>query len=143
MANLEMYYNWYWIKTGSNWTFQPLVFSCITHQKYVSEKCLNMSDAISVANFMSFTGVDHWKCGEFIEEIRENNLPFHTAVRLLSCRKLLERFVNFEQRATFSWKNYNLNEFQNRQHSWQVLIDKYSETGILIKRFVQTGPETS
>ncbi|XP_042897913.1 general transcription factor II-I repeat domain-containing protein 2-like [Parasteatoda tepidariorum] len=80
---------------------KPLVLYCIIHQQSLCGKCFDMSDVlkpvISTVNFIRSFGLNHRQFRQFIAEIGENDLPYHTAVRRLSCGKVLQRF--FELRA--------------------------------------------
>ncbi|XP_071037830.1 general transcription factor II-I repeat domain-containing protein 2-like [Parasteatoda tepidariorum] len=71
---------------------KPLVLHCIIHQQSLCGKCLDMSEVlkpvISTVNFIRSFGLNH---RQFIAEIGENDLPYHTAVRWLSCGKPRER----------------------------------------------------
>ncbi|GFR29977.1 SCAN domain-containing protein 3 [Trichonephila clavata] len=57
-----------------------LVLHCIIHQQSLCGKCLDMSEVlkpvISTVNFIRSFGLNH---PQFIEEIGENDLPYHTA----------------------------------------------------------------
>ncbi|GFQ68052.1 general transcription factor II-I repeat domain-containing protein 2 [Trichonephila clavata] len=63
---------------------KPLVLHCIIHQQSLCGKCLDMSEVlkpvISTVNFIRSFGLNH---RQFIEEIGENDLPYHTAVMSL------------------------------------------------------------
>ncbi|UYV75527.1 EPM2AIP1 [Cordylochernes scorpioides] len=80
---------------------KPLVLHCIIHQQSLCGKCLDMSDVlkpvISTVNFIRSFGLNHRQFRQFIAEIGETDLPYHTAVRWLSCGRVLQRF--FELRA--------------------------------------------
>ena len=80
---------------------KPLVLHCIIHQQSLCGKCLDMSEVltpvISTANFIRSSGLNHLQYREFIEEIGENDLYYHTAVRWLSCGEVFSAFLNFEQ----------------------------------------------
>lgn len=98
---------------------KPLVLHCIIHQQSLCGKCLDMSEVlkpvISTVNFIRSFGLNHRQFRQFIEEIGENDLPYHTAVRWLSCGKVLQRF--FELRAVIeiflNEKHRPLTELQN------------------------------
>ena len=99
---------------------KPLVLHCIIHQQSLCGKCLDMSEVvkpvISVVNFIRSTGLNHRQFREFIEEIRENDLPYHTAVRWLSWEKYFSAFLNFEQISIFSNEKHRpLTELQNSE----------------------------
>ncbi|GFQ97879.1 general transcription factor II-I repeat domain-containing protein 2 [Trichonephila clavata] len=59
---------------------KPLVLHCIIHQQSLCRKCLDMSEVlkpvISTVNFIRSFGLNHQ---QFLEEIGENDLPYHTA----------------------------------------------------------------
>ncbi|UYV81096.1 EPM2AIP1 [Cordylochernes scorpioides] len=98
---------------------KPLVLHCILHQQSLCGKCLDMSDVlkpvISTVNFIRSFGLNHRQFRQFIAEIGETDLPYHTAVRWLSCGKVLQRF--FELRAVIeiflNEKHRPLTELQN------------------------------
>ncbi|GFQ66067.1 SCAN domain-containing protein 3 [Trichonephila clavata] len=98
---------------------KPLVLHCIIHQQSLCGKCLDMSEVlkpvISTVNFIRSFGLNHRQFRQFIEEIGENDLPYHTAVHWLSCGKVLQRF--FELRAVIeiilNEKHRPLTELQN------------------------------
>ncbi|GFR29127.1 general transcription factor II-I repeat domain-containing protein 2B [Trichonephila clavata] len=102
---------------------KPLVLHCIIHQQSLCGKCLDMSEVlkpvISTVNFITSFGLNHQ---QFIEEIGENDLPYHTAVRWLSCGKVLQRF--FELRAVIeiflNEKHRPLTELQNNAWLWKL-----------------------
>jgi hypothetical protein len=124
---------------------KPLVLHCIIHQQSLCGKCLDMSEVlkpvISVVNFIRSTGLNHRQFREFIEEIGENDLPYHTAVRWLSCGKVLQRF--FELRAEIkiflNEKHRPLTELQNSE--WLCRFDKtYERTEFEIARRKPASP---
>ncbi|KAK4877398.1 hypothetical protein RN001_009904 [Aquatica leii] len=85
---------------------KPLIVHCIIHQQCA--KCLVMSEVlksiISVVNFIRSHALNH-----------QNDLPYYTAVRWLTCGKVLNRF--FELRAMIeiflNEKNRPLAQLQN------------------------------
>ncbi|UYV63476.1 hypothetical protein LAZ67_2004175 [Cordylochernes scorpioides] len=83
---------------------KPLVLHCIIHQQSLS------------------FGLNHRQFRQFIAEIGETDLPYHTAVRWLSCGKVLQRF--FELRAVieifFNEKHRPLTELQNNAWLWKL-----------------------
>ncbi|GFY78348.1 general transcription factor II-I repeat domain-containing protein 2 [Trichonephila inaurata madagascariensis] len=83
---------------------KPLVLHCIIHQQSLS------------------TGLNHRQFREFIEEIGENDLPYHTAVRWLSCGKVLKRF--FELRAEIeiflNEKQRPFADLENSEWMWKL-----------------------
>ncbi|UYV69630.1 EPM2AIP1 [Cordylochernes scorpioides] len=103
---------------------KPLVLHCIIHQQSLCGKCLDMSDVlkpvISTVNFIRSFGLNHRQFRQFIAEIGDTDLPYHTAVRWLSCGKVLQRF--FELRAVIeiflNEKHRPLNELQNNAWLW-------------------------
>ncbi|UYV79224.1 EPM2AIP1, partial [Cordylochernes scorpioides] len=105
---------------------KPLVLHCIIHQQSLCGKCLDMSDVlkpvISTVNFIRSFGLNHRKFRQFIAEIGEADLPYHTAVRWLSCGKVLQRF--FELRAVIeiflNEKHRPLTELQNNAWLWKL-----------------------
>ena len=105
---------------------KPLVLHCIIHQQSLCGKCLDMSEVlkpvISTVNFIRSFGLNHRQFRQFIEEIGENDLPYHTAVRWLSCGKVLQRF--FELRAVIeiflNEKHRPLTELQNNTWLWKL-----------------------
>ncbi|GFQ74060.1 general transcription factor II-I repeat domain-containing protein 2B [Trichonephila clavata] len=78
-----------------------------------------LKPVISTVNFIRSFGLNH---RQFLEEIGENDLPYHTAVRWLSCGKVLQRF--FELRAVieifFNEKHRPLTELQNNAWLWKL-----------------------
>ncbi|GFR20216.1 proteinral transcription factor ii-i repeat domain-containing protein 2a [Trichonephila clavata] len=62
---------------------KPLVLHCIIHQQSLCGKCLDMSEVLkpvtSTVNFIRSFGLNHRQFRQFIEEIGENDLPYHTA----------------------------------------------------------------
>ncbi|UYV68145.1 EPM2AIP1 [Cordylochernes scorpioides] len=105
---------------------KPLVLHCIIHQQSLCGKCLDMSDVlkpvISTVNFIRSFGLNHRQFRQFIAEIGETDLPYHTAVRWLSCEKVLQRF--FELRAVIeiflNEKHRPLTELQNNAWLWKL-----------------------
>ncbi|UYV79810.1 EPM2AIP1 [Cordylochernes scorpioides] len=105
---------------------KPLVLHCIIHQQTLCGKCLDMSDVlkpvISTVNFIRSFGLNHRQFRQFIAEIGETDLPYHTAVRWLSCGKVLQRF--FELRAVIeiflNEKHRPLTELQNNAWLWKL-----------------------
>lgn len=105
---------------------KPLVLHCIIHQQSLCGKCLDMSEVlkpvISTVNFIRSFGLNHRQFRQFIEEIGENDLPYHTAVRWLSCGKVLQRF--FELRAVIeiflNEKHRPLTQLQNNAWLWKL-----------------------
>ncbi|UYV72933.1 EPM2AIP1 [Cordylochernes scorpioides] len=105
---------------------KPLVLHCIIHQQSLCRKCLDMSDVlkpvISTVNFIRSFGLNHRQFRQFIAEIGETDLPYHTAVRWLSCGKVLQRF--FELRAVIgiflNEKHRPLTELQNNAWLWKL-----------------------
>ncbi|UYV71169.1 EPM2AIP1 [Cordylochernes scorpioides] len=105
---------------------KPLVLHCIIHQQSLCGKCLDMSDVlkpvISTVNFIRSFGLNHRQFRQFIAEIGETDLPYHTAVRWLSCGKVLQRF--FELRAVIeiflNEKHRPLTELQNNAWLWKL-----------------------
>ncbi|UYV72726.1 EPM2AIP1 [Cordylochernes scorpioides] len=105
---------------------KPLVLHCIIHQQSLCGKCLDMSDVlkpvISTVNFIRSFGLNHRQFRQFIAEIGETELPYHTAVRWLSCGKVLQRF--FELRAVIeiflNEKHRPLTELQNNAWLWKL-----------------------
>ncbi|GFR33622.1 general transcription factor II-I repeat domain-containing protein 2 [Trichonephila clavata] len=105
---------------------KPLVLHCIIHQQSLCGKCLDMSEVlkpvISTVNFIRSFGLNHRQFRQFIEEIGENDLPYHTAVRWLSCGKVLQRL--FELRAVIeiflNEKHRPLTELQNNAWLWML-----------------------
>ncbi|GFR31129.1 general transcription factor II-I repeat domain-containing protein 2 [Trichonephila clavata] len=105
---------------------KPLVLHCIIHQQSLCGKCLDMSEVlkpvISTVNFIRSFELNHRQFRQFIEEIGENDLPYHTAVRWLSCGKVLQRF--FELRAVIeiflNEKHRPLTELQNNAWLWKL-----------------------
>ncbi|CAL1278657.1 unnamed protein product [Larinioides sclopetarius] len=105
---------------------KPLVLHCIIHQQSLCGKCLDMSEVlkpvISTVNFIRSLGLNHRQFRQFIEEIGENDLPYHTAVRWVSCGKVLQRF--FELRAVIeiflNEKHRPLTELQNNAWLWKL-----------------------
>ncbi|UYV82063.1 EPM2AIP1 [Cordylochernes scorpioides] len=67
---------------------KPLVLHCIIHQQSLCGKCLDMSDVlkpvISTVNFIRSFGLNHQQFRQFIAEIGETDLPYHTAHRPLT-----------------------------------------------------------
>ncbi|UYV67259.1 EPM2AIP1 [Cordylochernes scorpioides] len=67
-------------------------------------------------------GLNHRQFRQFIAEIGETDLPYHTAVRWLSCGKVLQRF--FELRAVIeiflNEKHRPLTELQNNAWLWKL-----------------------
>ncbi|UYV63240.1 EPM2AIP1 [Cordylochernes scorpioides] len=110
---------------------KPLVLHCIIHQQSLCGKCLDMSDVlkpvISTVNFIRSFGLNHRQFRQFIAEIGETDLPYHTAVRWLSCGKVLQRF--FELRAVieffFNEKHRPLTELQNNAWLWKLAFYVY------------------
>ncbi|UYV77791.1 EPM2AIP1 [Cordylochernes scorpioides] len=105
---------------------KPLVLHCIIHHQSLCGKCLDMSDVlkpvISTVNFIRSFGLNHRQFRQFIAEIGETDLPYHTAVRWLSCGKVLQRF--FELRAVIeiflNEKHRPLTELQNNAWLWKL-----------------------
>jgi hypothetical protein len=105
---------------------KPLMVYCIIHQQSLCAKCLDMSEVlkpvISAVNYIRSHALNHRQFREFIEEIGENDLPYYTAVRWLSCGKVLTRF--FELRAIIeiflNEKNRPLAELQNNEWLWKL-----------------------
>ncbi|UYV75067.1 EPM2AIP1 [Cordylochernes scorpioides] len=105
---------------------KPLVLHCIIHQQSLCGKCLDMSDVlkpvISTVNFIRSFGLNHRQFRQFIAEIGETDLPYHTAVCWLSCGKVLQRF--FEFRAVIeiflNEKHRPLTELQNNAWLWKL-----------------------
>ncbi|GFQ93767.1 general transcription factor II-I repeat domain-containing protein 2B [Trichonephila clavata] len=105
---------------------KPLVLHYIIHQQSLCGKCLDMSEVlkpvISTVNFIRSFGLNHRQFRQFIEEIGEKDLPYHTAVRWLSCVKVLQRF--FELRAVIeiflNEKHRPLTELQNNAWLWKL-----------------------
>ncbi|UYV83924.1 EPM2AIP1 [Cordylochernes scorpioides] len=105
---------------------KPLVLHCIIHQQSLCGKCLDMSDVlkpvISTVNFIRSFGLNHRQFRQFIAEIGETDLPYHTALRWLSCGKVLQRF--FELRAVIeiflNEKHRPLTELQNNAWLWKL-----------------------
>ncbi|GFY79150.1 general transcription factor II-I repeat domain-containing protein 2 [Trichonephila inaurata madagascariensis] len=105
---------------------KPLVLHCIIHQQSLCGKCLDMSEVlkkvISVVDFIRSTGLNHRQFREFIEEIGENDLPYHTAVRWLSGGKVLKRF--FELRAEIeiflNEKRRPFTDLENSEWMWKL-----------------------
>ncbi|UYV63591.1 CUL1 [Cordylochernes scorpioides] len=103
-----------------------LVLHCFIHQQSLCGKCLDMSDVlkpvISTVNFIRSFGLNHRQFRQFIAEIGETDLPYHTAVRWLSCGKVLQRF--FELRAVIeiflNEKHRPLTELQNNAWLWKL-----------------------
>ncbi|GFQ99871.1 proteinral transcription factor ii-i repeat domain-containing protein 2a [Trichonephila clavata] len=103
---------------------KPLVLHCIIHQQSLCGKCLDMSEVlkpvISTVNFIRSFGLNHRQFRQFIEEIGETDLPYHTVVSWLSCGKVLQRF--FELRAVIeiflNEKHRPLTELQNNAWLW-------------------------
>jgi hypothetical protein len=58
-----------------------------------------LKPVMSAVNYIRSHELNHRQFREFIEEIGENDLPYYTAVRWLSCGNVLTRF--FELRAIF------------------------------------------
>ncbi|UYV64114.1 K02A2.6-like, partial [Cordylochernes scorpioides] len=108
---------------------KPLVLHCIIHQQSLCGKCLDMSDVlkpvISTVNFIRSFGLNHRQFRQFIAEIGETDLPYHTAVRWLSCGKVLQRF--FELRAVIeiflNEKHRPLTELQNKAWLWNHITE--------------------
>ncbi|UYV75703.1 EPM2AIP1 [Cordylochernes scorpioides] len=105
---------------------KPLVLHCFIHQQSLCGKFLDMSDVlkpvISTVNFIRSFGLNHRQFRQFIAEIGETDLPYHTAVRWLSCGKVLQRF--FELRAVIeiflNEKHRPLTELQNNAWLWKL-----------------------
>ncbi|XP_074026327.1 general transcription factor II-I repeat domain-containing protein 2-like [Leptinotarsa decemlineata] len=105
---------------------KPLVLHCIIHQQFLCGKCLDMSEVlkpvISVVNFIISTGLNHRQFRGFIQHIGENDLPYHTAVRRLSCGKVLKRF--FELRAEIDFflnkKQLPFADLENSEWMWKL-----------------------
>ncbi|XP_050500946.1 general transcription factor II-I repeat domain-containing protein 2B-like [Diabrotica virgifera virgifera] len=105
---------------------KPLALHCIIHQQSLCGKCLDMSDVlkpvISTVNFIRSFGLNHRQFRQFIAEIGETDLPYHTAIRWLSCGKVLQRF--FELRAVIeiflNEKHRPLTELQNNAWLWKL-----------------------
>ncbi|GFS39833.1 general transcription factor II-I repeat domain-containing protein 2B [Trichonephila inaurata madagascariensis] len=89
-------------------------------------KCLNVSEVlkpvISVVNFIRSTGLNHRQFREFIEEIGENDLPYHTAVRWLSCGKVLKRFFELLAEIEFflNEKQCPFADLENSEWMWKL-----------------------
>ncbi|XP_071039533.1 general transcription factor II-I repeat domain-containing protein 2-like [Parasteatoda tepidariorum] len=105
---------------------KPLVLHCIIHQQSLCGKCLDMSEVlkpvISTVNFIRSFGLNHRQFRQFIAEIGENDLPYHTAVGWLSCGKVLQHF--FELRAVIeiflTEKHRPLTELQSNAWLWKL-----------------------
>ena len=105
---------------------KPLVSHCILHQQSLCGKYLDLSEVlkpvISTVTFIRSFGLNHRQFRQFIEEIGENDLPYHTAVRWLSCGKVLQHF--FELRAVIgiflNEKHRPLTELQNNAWLWKL-----------------------
>ncbi|GFQ99430.1 general transcription factor II-I repeat domain-containing protein 2 [Trichonephila clavata] len=81
---------------------KPLVLHCIIHQQSLCGKCLDMSEVlkpvISTVNFIRSFGLNH---RQFIEEIGENDLPYHTATEFpidFAIETLSALKINFDTR---------------------------------------------
>ncbi|UYV68887.1 EPM2AIP1 [Cordylochernes scorpioides] len=110
---------------------KPLVLHCIIHQQSLCEKCLDMSDVlkpvISTVNFIRSFGLNHRQFRQFIAEIGETDLPYHTAVRWLSCGKVLQRFFELRALAVYVDLTKHVNELNLRlQGENQHLPDLYT-----------------
>ncbi|XP_035222492.1 general transcription factor II-I repeat domain-containing protein 2B-like [Stegodyphus dumicola] len=81
-----------------------------------------LKPVISTVNFIRSFGLNPRQFRQFIEEIGENDLPYHTTVRWLSCGKVLQRF--FELRAVIeiflNEKHRPLTELQNNAWLWKL-----------------------
>ena len=105
---------------------KPLVLHCIIHQQSLCGKCLDMSEVlkpvISTVNFIRSFGLNHRQFRQFIEEIGENDLPYHTAVRWLSCGKVLQRFFELREviEIVLNEKHRPLTELQNNAWLWKL-----------------------
>ncbi|XP_076036545.1 general transcription factor II-I repeat domain-containing protein 2-like [Oratosquilla oratoria] len=77
-----------------------LFIHCIIHQQALCGKDLDIScvlkPVVSAVNFIRGHALNHRQFQGFLEEIDSGfcDLPYHTAVRWLSCGKLLFRFYN-------------------------------------------------
>ncbi|UYV66586.1 EPM2AIP1 [Cordylochernes scorpioides] len=110
---------------------KPLVLHCIIHQQSLCGKCLDMSDVlkpvISTVNFIRSFGLNHRQFRQFIAEIGETDLPYHTAVRWLSCGKVLQRFFELRALAFYVDLTKHVNELNLRlQGENQHLPDLYT-----------------
>ncbi|XP_033606232.1 general transcription factor II-I repeat domain-containing protein 2B isoform X1 [Cryptotermes secundus] len=82
---------------------RPMFINCIIHQHVLCGKYLNLScvlePVVSTVNFIRSRGLNHRHFRDFLSEVEAEypDLPYHTAVRWLSSRKVLLRF--FELRA--------------------------------------------
>ncbi|UYV78931.1 EPM2AIP1 [Cordylochernes scorpioides] len=81
-----------------------------------------LKPVISTVNFIRSFGLNHRQFRQFIAEIGETDLPYHTAVRWLSCGKVLQRF--FELRAVIeiflNEKHRPFTELQNNAWLWKL-----------------------
>ncbi|XP_071037122.1 protein FAM200A-like [Parasteatoda tepidariorum] len=130
---------------------KPLVLHCIIHQQSLCGKCLDMSEVlksvISTVNFIRSFGLNHRQFRQFIAEIGENDSPYHTAVRWLSCGKVLQRF--FELRAVIeiflNEKHRPQTELQNNAWLWKFAfyVDLTKHVNELNLRFQGEKPASS
>ncbi|UYV80829.1 hypothetical protein LAZ67_19001894 [Cordylochernes scorpioides] len=81
-----------------------------------------LKPVISTVNFIRSFELNHRQFRQFIAEIGDTDLPYHTAERWLSCGKVLQRF--FELRAVIeiflNEKHRPLTELQNNAWLWKL-----------------------
>ena len=77
---------------------KPMIIHCAIHQQALCAKYLNMSTVleppVKTVNFIRSHALNHRQFRSFLSEIEaeHEDLPYYTAVRWLSCGKVLERF---------------------------------------------------
>lgn len=112
----------------ANGISKPLTVHCVLHQGALCAKSVDMScvmrPVISVVNFIRSHGLKHRQFKCFLEEVESlsSDLPYHTAVRWLTCGKILSTFfcLRTEIEIFLNEKNNPLEVLSDEEWLWKL-----------------------
>ena len=99
-------------------------FHCIIHQQNLCSKTLKLNHVLSVVtktvNFIKCNALNHRQFSQLLEDMDSQftDVPFYTAVRWLSCHKVLKRFYLLRPEITLFLEMKGENTDEIKDKSW-------------------------